>query len=238
VDLSTLTEYLPLYAQAAWLTLWVGVAGIALSFVIGVLCAAVRHFRIPVLRNVAGVYVELSRNTPLVVQLFFLYFGLPKLGILISSEQCAVIGLAFLGGSYMAEALRSGLEAVESIQTQSALALGLNPVQTLRHVVLPQAVAISVPALAANVVFLLKETSVVSIVALPDLVYVAKDLIGNDYNTVEALALLVGFYLVLLLPLSLLFAWLERRLRADGRRAKSRAPKTLGSWAVKEAAHA
>ena len=77
------------------------------------------------LRQIAAAYIELSRNTPLLVQLFFLYFGLPKIGILISSERCAVIGLSFLGGSYMAEAFRSGLEAVEEVQTDEALLINL-----------------------------------------------------------------------------------------------------------------
>ncbi|MDR1767150.1 MAG: amino acid ABC transporter permease [Propionibacteriaceae bacterium] len=213
MDWTLVGDYLPLYGQAALLTLAVGVAGIAAAALVGLLVAALRYFKTPLASQLAGAYTELSRNTPLVVQLFFLYFGLPKLGVVISATQCAIIGLAFLGGSYMAEALRSGLDAVDRIQPESALSLGLTRWQALRHVVLPQAVAVAAPALTANVVFLIKETSVVSIVALPDLVYVAKDLIGNDYNTVEALALRVAAYLLLLQPISLAAQAWERSLR-------------------------
>ena len=148
--------------------------------------------------------------------MFFLYFGLPKLGIVISSESCAVIGLAFLGGSYMAEAFRSGLESVEKGQLEAGLSIGLGHSQIIRYVVLPQALSVSVPALCANVIFLIKETSVFSVVALADLMYVAKDLIGLYYKTDEALFLLVTSYLVILLPISIASSLLERRLRYAG----------------------
>jgi polar amino acid transport system permease protein len=216
LDWSFIQEYAPMYVKAAGLTLRIGVYGICLSLVVGLICAAAQFRRVPVLRRVVSVYVELSRNTPLLVQLFFLYFGLPKLGIRISAEGCAVIGLTFLGGSYMAEAFRSGLESVEKIQRESALSLGLTEAQTLGYVILPQALAVSVPPLCANVIFLIKETSVFSAIALADLMYVAKDLIGLYYKTAESLGMLVVAYLVLLLPISIVASLLERRLRYAG----------------------
>ena len=205
-----------MYAEAAKLTLGIGLIGILFSVVIGLFCVLVQHYRVPVLRQIAAVYKELSRNTPLLVQLFFLYFGLPKIGIIISSEVCAVIGLSFLGGSYMAEAFRSGLEAIDKIQVESGLSIGLTRMQVMRYVILPQALSISIPALCANVIFLIKETSVFSAVALADLMYVAKDLIGLYYKTDEALLMLVIAYLILLLPVSIFASWLERRLRYAG----------------------
>ena len=182
----------------------------------GLVCSLALYYRVPVLRRLVSAYIELSRNTPLLVQLFFLYFGLPKVGIRISSEACAIIGLAFLGGSYMAETFRSGLEAIEKSQMESALSVGLTHAQVMRYVIFPQALAISVPGLCANMIFLIKETSVFSVVALPDLMYVAKDLIGLYYKTDEALLMLVIAYLILLLPISILAAVLERRLRYAG----------------------
>ena len=150
------------------------------------------------------------------IQLFFIYYGLPKLGIRTSPAACGIAGLAFLGGSYMAEAFRSGLEAVETIQLESSLSLGMNNWQAFRYVILPQAMSISVPPFMANVIFLLKETSVFSAVSLMDLMFTAKDLIGLYYSTREALFLLVVFYLIILLPVSLLGSLLERRLRYAG----------------------
>lgn len=216
MDFDFIVKYTPMYIEAAKLTLRLGMIGILLSLVIGLICSLTLYYKVPVLKRIAAVYIELSRNTPLLVQLFFLYFGLPKINIRISSEVCAVIGLSFLGGSYMAEAFRSGLEAIGKSQLESGLGIGLTRGQVMRYIIFPQALSISVPALCANVVFLIKETSVFSVVALPDLMYVAKDLIGLYYKTDEALLMLVIAYLILLLPVSFAAAILERRLRHAG----------------------
>lgn len=209
-------SYAPLFMTAARVTVGVSLGGVALALLIGLLVAVIRLWRVPVLSVVAGAYVEFSRNTPSLVQLFFLYFGLPKLGILLSQEACAIACLAFLGGGYMAEAFRSALEAVPVVQHESAQVLGLSSRQALQHVILPQAMAQATPALVANVIFLVKESSVVSGIALADLMYVAKDIIGQSYDTAEALFLLVVSYAVILVPLSVLGTYVERRF-ADGR---------------------
>jgi polar amino acid transport system permease protein len=208
-----MAKILPLYGKAAVLTVRIGVLGILFAMLAGLLCSVVRQMKIPVLKQLASVYIELSRNTPLLVQLFFIYYGLPKIGIKTDPETCGVAGLAFLGGSYMAEAFRSGLEAVGKIQHESALSLGLTGLQTFRYVILPQAFAISIPGITANVIFLLKETSVFSAISLMDLMFTAKDQIGLYYKTTECLVLLVVFYLLILLPVSLLGSLLERRVR-------------------------
>ena len=216
LDVQVLAKYLPLYREAAWLTVRLGLLGIGAAIVIGLVCAAVQYWRVPVLRQMTAVYIEISRNTPLLIQLFFIYYGLPKIGIRTNPAVCGVAGLAFLGGSYMSEAFRSGLEAVDAVQLESALSLGMTRAQAMGYVILPQAMSISVPPFMANVIFLMKETSVFSAVSLMDLMFTAKDLIGLYYNTVEFLFLLVVFYLLILLPISLLGSLLERRLRYAG----------------------
>lgn len=209
-------KYLPWYIDAAILTVRIAFFGILLSLVLGIVCSIVQYYKIPVIRRVVSVYVEISRNTPLLVQLFFLYFGLPKIGIVWSAEVCAVVGLAFLGGSYMSESIRSGLESVEKSQIESAASLGMSKALTMKEVIFPQALAVSVPGICANVIFLIKETSVVSGIALADLMYVTKDLIGLYYETDEALLMLVIFYLIILLPISVIASIIERRLRYAG----------------------
>ena len=216
MDYSFIVKYAPLYLEAAMLTIRIAACGIVGAFVVGIVCCLIRELRLPILSPLVQVYIELSRNTPLLIQLFFLYFGLPKVGIVLSSEACGIVGLIFLGGSYMAEAFRSGMESVEKRQEESALALGFKQSQVIRYVILPQALSVSIPALCANVIFLIKETSVFSVVALADLMYVAKDLIGLYYKTDEALLMLVIAYLIILLPISILAAVLERRLRYAG----------------------
>ncbi|EMS72709.1 amino acid ABC transporter permease [Ruminiclostridium cellobioparum] len=216
MDFDFIAEYTPMYVTAAALTLRIAFWGIIFSLVTGLICSLIQYYKIPALKQLISGYIELSRNTPLLVQLFFLYFGLPKLGIIISSEGCAILGLSFLGGSYMAEAFRSGLESVEKGQVEAGLSIGLKRSQIIRYIVLPQAISVSVPAFCANIIFLIKETSVFSVVALADLMYVAKDLIGLYYKTDEALLMLVLSYFVILLPVSVIASLLERRLRYAG----------------------
>ena len=216
LNLEFMAKYLPMYIDAAKLTVEIAFWGIVFSLIVGFLCAIVRYYRTPILHRIVAVYIEISRNTPLLVQLFFLYFGLPKIGIVLSAEACAIIGITFLGGSYMAESIRSGFEAVDKVQVESAQSLGLGRWLTMKEVVFPQALAVSVPGICANVIFLIKETSVVSGIALADLMYVTKDLIGLYYETDEALLMLVIFYLLILLPISIIASLLERRLRYAG----------------------
>lgn len=206
-------KYLPLYEKAALLTLKIGSLGIVFSIIIGVFCSVIQYYKIPVIRRIVSVYIEISRNTPLLVQLFFIYYGLPKIGIPTNAEICGVAGMAFLGGSYMSEAFRSGLESIDSIQTDSATSLGMNRYQIMRYIILPQAISISVPAFVANIIFLMKETSVFSAISLMDLMFTAKDLIGMYYKTTESLFLLVIFYLLILLPISVMGSLIERKLR-------------------------
>lgn len=209
-------EQLPTYERAALLTLKLGVLGILLSIVIGLLITVVQYYRVPVLRQIAAFYIEISRNTPLLIQLFFLYYGLPKIGIPTTPEATGVAGLAFLGGSYMAETFRSGISSVPKSQEESAKSLGMNGRQTMQYVILPQALSISFPGFVANLIFLLKETSVFSAISLMDLMFTAKDLIGTSAKTIECLFLLVVFYLILLLPVSIVGSIVERRLRYAG----------------------
>ena len=216
MDLNAIAEYLPLFGEAALLTVKLGVLCIIFSIIIGLVCAVVQYYKVPVIRRIVSVYIEISRNTPLLVQLFFIYYGLPKVGIPTDAETCGIAGLAFLGGSYMAEAFRSGLESVDKIQTESAYSLGMNKMQAMRYVILPQAMSVSIPAFVANVIFLMKETSVFSAISLLDLMFMAKDLMGMYNDTTEALCLLVGFYLIILLPISIVGTIVERRVRRAG----------------------
>lgn len=213
MNFDVISSYLPLYAEAFVLTIKIGWIGILIALVLGIFGAFILHFKVPILSSIIKVYVELFRNTPLLVQLFFIYFGLPKLGIVISASTCGAVGLGLLGGSYMTESFRSGLEAVPVSQTESSQSLGMTNGQIFRYVVLPQAFSTSVPAILANIIFLLKETSVFSAISLMDLMFTAKDLIGLYYNTTECLFLLVIFYIVMLLPVSLLGAYVEKRVR-------------------------
>ena len=216
MDWGFIRSHITDYTAGAWVTLRFGLYGVICSLVLGLLCCLARYFRVPVLKSIAHGYIELARNTPLLVQLFFLYAGLPRVGIRLSAEACAVIGLTFLGGAYMSEAFRSGLESVDKTQREAGECLGLTRAQNIRYVLLPQALATAVPALFANVIFLIKETSMFSVLAMMDLMNVADTLRTSGGHTVEVLFMLAAAYLVLLLPVSLAATLTERRLRYAG----------------------
>ncbi len=213
VDWQFVRHALPLFGRGLALTLEISFLGILGATLLGFLVALCLFFKPRFLCGFAKGYTELARNTPLLIQLFFLYYGLHEVGISLSALACAVLGVVFLGGAYMAESFLLGLKALSRVQFESALSLGLSKWQSLRYILLPQSLAISLPSLGANVIFLLKETSVVSAIALADVMFVAKDLIGIYYKTNEALILLVLSYLVVLLPLSGLFVLLEKHYK-------------------------
>lgn len=262
IDWDFIISHFYLFKGALWLTLQISALGIALSVIIGAICAVVlvetkdihkstaksahksnnlgagKSFGLGAhksasidsapatrahtplmsaflraLRLIISGYVELSRNTPLLIQLFFLYFALPKIGIKLDAFSCAVIGLAFLGGGYMCEAFRAGLESVSKSQVESALSIGLSRFGVICFVRAPQALGVAMPALSANVIFLIKETSIVGVLALGDVLYVSKDIIDLYGKTYEALIMLIVIYLVILLPISLVFGAIESHLK-------------------------
>ena len=212
-DWDFLLSTLPSFGSAVLVTLQVGAIAIATSLLVAMVNASILVLRVPLLRRMVGLYVEVARNTPLLIQLFFIYFALPSIGIRISGFSSAIIAMTFLGGAYLTEVLRAGVEAVPMAQIESGLSIGLSRWQLLRHVVLPQAGILSLPALFANFIFLLKETTVVSAVAVPEILYTTKNYIAMYYKTYEMLAVMTALCVLLFLPLSLLLTYLERRLQ-------------------------
>lgn len=208
-----ISQSLPQFVAGFGITLKLSVIGIFGALIVGAIVSLVQYFRIPVLRQIATVYIEISRNTPLLVQLFFIFYGLPGLGVKLSATVSGVFCLIFLGGSYMAEAFTSGYNAISKSQIEAGRAIGLTNLQLARYVVLPQGLTASVPALAANVIFLIKETSIFTVIAIPELTNTALDLIGLYYNSNEYLFMLVVAYAIILIPLSVLLTWLERKVR-------------------------
>ncbi|MFD1419286.1 amino acid ABC transporter permease [Companilactobacillus keshanensis] len=206
-------QSLPMFQQGFVLTLYLSLIGIVGSAIVGIICSLVQYFKVPVLDKVLQVYIEISRNTPLLIQLFFLYYAFPAMGIKLSAQLCGIIGLIFLGGSYMAAGFSGGFNGVSKKQVESGKAIGLSRWQLARYIVFPQGFALSIPALAANIIFLIKETSIFTVIAIPELTNTALDLIGLYYNSNEYLFVLVVAYAIILIPLSLVLTLLERRVR-------------------------
>lgn len=208
-----ITQSLPIFLKAFELTFWLSAVGIICSIIVGILCSLVQYFKVPVLHQIITAYVELARNTPLLIQLFFLYYAFPVIGLKMSAQVCGIIGLVFLGGAYMAEGFTGGFAGVNSSQIDDGKALGMNNLQLARYVVFPQGFALSMPALSANVIFLIKETSIFSVIAIPELTNTALDLIGMYYRSNEYLLVLVIAYAIILIPVILLLNYLETKVR-------------------------
>ncbi|KAA8832044.1 amino acid ABC transporter permease [Bifidobacterium tissieri] len=206
-------QSLPLFEKAFILTLRLSAIAVILATLLGLVVAIARDSRIPVVSQICAAFEELLRNTPLLIQLFFLYYGLPSIGLKLSAETCAILGSSLLGAAYMSGAFRGGFGGIPKIQIESAKALGLSPLQMIRHVILPQGLVRSVPAVAANAIFLVKETSVFTVIAVPELTNTARDLIGMYYRTDEYLLVLVIAYAIILIPMSIILTLLERRVR-------------------------
>ena len=208
-----ITQSLPIFLKAFELTLWLSCVGIVCSILVGIITSLVQYFKVPILGRILTVYVELARNTPLLIQLFFLYYAFPVIGLKMSAQVCGIIGLVFLGGAYMAEGFTGGFAGVSSSQIDDGKALGMNDLQLARYVVFPQGFALSMPALTANIIFLIKETSIFSVIAIPELTNTALDLIGMYYRSNEYLLVLVIAYAIILVPVILLLNFVERKVR-------------------------
>ncbi|WP_223896379.1 amino acid ABC transporter permease [Lactobacillus huangpiensis] len=208
-----INQSLPIFAKAFQLTIWLSAVGIILSIMVGVFCSLIQYFKVPILSQLITAYVELARNTPLLIQLFFLYYAFPVIGLKMSAQTCGIVGLVFLGGAYMAEGFTGGFAGVSATQIDDGKALGMNNLQLARYVVFPQGFALSMPALTANIIFLIKETSIFSVIAIPELTNTALDLIGMYYRTNEYLLILVISYAIILIPIILLLNYLERKVR-------------------------
>lgn len=213
LDTSFMLEHVPDFVHAALVTIGIAGAAIAASLLVAVFNSILLYFRVPILTAIVRAYIEVARNTPLLIQLFFLYFALPSIGIRMSSYTTALLAMTFLGGGYLTEVFRAGIEAVPKSQVESGLALGLSRWQLFRDIVLPQALRIATPSLFANFIFLLKETTVVSAVAVPEILYTTTNYIALYYKTYEMLLMMTVLYLLLFLPLSFVLSWLERRFQ-------------------------
>lgn len=213
LDTPFMLEHVPDFVHAALVTIGVAGAAIIASLLVAVFNSILLYFRVPILTAIVRAYIELARNTPLLIQLFFLYFALPSIGIRMSSYTTALLAMTFLGGGYLTEVFRAGIEAVPKSQLESGLALGLSRWQLFRDIVLPQALRIATPSLFTNFIFLLKETTVVSAVAVPEILYTTTNYIALYYKTYEMLLMMTALYLLLFLPLSFVLSWLERRLQ-------------------------
>ncbi len=211
LDLSVVTRNLPLFLKGVFLTCEISLFAIILGLVIGILAAAARTSRFRILHTIGAVYVEVFRNTPLLIQIFIIFFGLPGLGIKLSPYVSGLTALVLYVGAYNTEVIRAGLEAIPRGQVEAASSLGLTGIQTFLYIILPQAFRISLPALGNNWVALVKNSSLVSVIGMVELTWVASDLNALTFRSFELFGAATVFYLILIFILTNIQNFVEKR---------------------------
>jgi polar amino acid transport system permease protein len=213
-DWPLLIQNLPLMLDALWVTLQVTIAALAIGFVIGVMVGSLRLSPIPLLRRLGGGYIFVFRGIPLLVQLLFIYYFLPRIGLPnVSPTVAAIIGLSLAAGAYIAEIMRGGFLAIPPGQLEAAGLLGLSNMQMLVRIRVPQAVRLTLPALVNEMILLIKASSLVSVVGLADLTRTAQNMAASDYLFVQDYLMLAAFYCLINIPLAFCGGLLERRLK-------------------------
>jgi polar amino acid transport system permease protein len=209
---SAIVQGLPYLFQGALLTLVISALAMVLAVLVGLALALVSQAPAAAGRRLVAAYVEVFRNTPLLIQIFIVYFGLPQLGLKLSPFLSGLSALVLYAAAYNAEIFRAGLEAVPFGQLEAARSLGLGTLETLRWVTVPQALRISFPALGNNLVSLVKNSSLVSTIGMVELTFVANDISFNNFRTFEIYGATAVLYVVIVLTLTRLLRRAERRL--------------------------
>jgi polar amino acid transport system permease protein len=208
-------EYRGLLVRGWLTTVAVSLAALAASILVGAVAAAMLRSSRPLVEAAARVYVELIRGTPLLVQLLIGFYVVASAVGLDNRYVAGVLVLALFSGAYMAEIFRGGLDAIPRAQIDSGRAIGLSPGQILRLVVLPQAVRIALPAVAGQLVSLVKDSSLLSVIAISEFTLAAQEVNSFTYSALESYLPLAAGYLALTLPLSALARALERHFRYE-----------------------
>ncbi|WP_230931679.1 amino acid ABC transporter permease [Priestia sp. TSO9] len=203
-------DHLSFLMEGFWVTLKVAFISIVLSFLIGSIVGILRYARIPVLSHVLAFIVEIIRNLPLLLIIFFTYFALPEIGIDMEITSAAIVALTVFESAMISEIIRSGLKSIERGQIEAARSSGLNYYQTLRFVVLPQALRRMVPPLVSQFISLLKDTSLAVVIALPDLLHNAQIIYGQKQSYVVPMFLIISMmYFIVNYALSIIARRLE-----------------------------
>ncbi len=204
--------------QGFWVTIEVSVISIILSFVIGLALGLIRFTRIDVktirISRVVGVIIDIIRNLPLLLIIFFSYFGLPVMGIRVDAFQASVIAMVVFESAMIAEVVRSGIMAVDPGQMEGARSNGMTYMQAMTHVVLPQALTKMIPALLSQFVSLIKDTSLATIIVLPELLYHAEIIYNQNTNYMIPMYLAVAvMYFIICFALSSFANYLSKRIK-------------------------
>ena len=215
--LQLVIDSLPVLLQGTLLTLKFAVLSMVFGLLIGIVVALMGIGHQPILKAIARVYVSIMRGTPLLVQIFVVYYGLPGIGIALEPTPAGVLTLSLNVGAYLSESMRGVILGVPRGQWLAAYSLGMAPLQTLRYVVGPQALRLAVPSLSNSLISLIKDTSLVSVITVTELLRTSQEIIAATYQPLPLYLAAAAIYWILSTALSALQHVLERRLALPGR---------------------
>lgn len=222
--LQFLWQTLPVFMDGLRVTLELTAVGLIMGFVLGLLAALGRIYGSPWVRRVCVAYIEVFRGTPLLVQLFLIYYGFPGIGITFSRMASAYLALGLNSGAYQAEYLRGSIIAISEGQMMAGRSIGLTRFATIRHIILPQALRLVIPSWSNEPILLLKSTAVAFLIAVPDLMTKAKLVASRTYDPIGTYLAVAVIYLIIVALLSELMKALERRVRIPGLEVETQKP--------------
>lgn len=209
--MSRVWEFWPVLLAGAVTTVQITAGGFVIAVVLGLVAGALLGARSRAVRAAVRIYVDVFRAVPVLTQLFILYFGLVEIGVRLEPLEAAIIGFGINGGAYLAEVFRAGILSVHHGQTEAAQMLGMTRLATLRIVVLPQAMRVALPSLANYVIGLLKDSTLASAVAAPELMFLARKLVDRTFLGPQIFLTVALIYLAMSLPLGQLARLAEAR---------------------------
>jgi len=214
--LNFLRAAIPALNQGTVITLELTLVALAAGFILGFPAAVARVYGGRLLAALSTVYTEIFRGTPVLVQLFIIYYGLPQFGLTLPAYLAAFIALGLNSGAYQAEYFRGAIQAISSGQMMAARSLGISQLKAILYIIIPQAFRLALPAWSNEVVSMVKVTSIVYLIAVPDLMTRAKMLSSRYFNPIETYLTAAVYYLVIIGLITLVMNYIERRSRIPG----------------------
>lgn len=211
LDINSVIEAIPFIQKGILITLFISALSSAFAFIIGVAISFFRNTGNFALRQICAGYVEITRNTPILIHLYIYYKALPSIGIHLSPIACGIIALSFYTGVYISEVLRAGIMSIPSEQYEAARGLGLNKLQTFFLIIFPQAIRIVIPPLGSQFINLIKNSSIVSFISVTDIFYVVYKQAVDDFRFFEFFIIGASIYITLTGLVALLTNLLEKK---------------------------
>ena len=205
-------EYLPLFLTGLKYTFIIALISLFLALIVGIIACACRISKFKFLSYPVIAYIEIIRSTPLLVQIYFLYFGLPTLGIAVPEIQTGIIALMFNSGAYIAEIIRAGINSVDEGQLEAGLSSGLNYYQRMRFIILPQALGVTIPPLLGQAIVLVKDTALLSLISVMELTRSGQTMTSERFMPAEAFLTVAFFYMVVYFCLKYFADWSQKKL--------------------------